>query len=238
MFVGTHIKNRLKRSHNQFLNPKEYLPDEELHSLKQVYYLIMMALSFVVVFYSLTFPDTDVFYLALFDVIISLYIAVTIDKSSNWHKVLVILLIPFGSLTYLLFGWQLIGVLDVIHIPVFLYLIKFFFDRFKKYTESNGLGITIVLLFSIVFISFFVTSFVEADNPLDALVMVSNAFTSNGYAVLGSSIPGKLNSLLLVWSGYLISGVGTATLTAAILIKHFNKRLDDLEELIKKNNED
>ena len=75
--------------------------------------------------------------------------------------------------------------------------------------------------------------------------MVSNAFTSNGYAVLGHTIPGKINSLVLVWGGYLLSGVGTATLTGAILMAHFNRRLDDvnekldnLEELIKKNNEE
>ena len=78
---------------------------------------------------------------------------------------------------------------------------------------------------------------VEGVNPLDSLVMVSNAFTSNGYAVLGKTIPGKINSLFLVWSGYLISGVGTATLTAAILTRHFNRKFDKLEELIKKNNE-
>ena len=68
--------------------------------------------------------------------------------------------------------------------------------------------------------------------------MVSNAFTSNGYAVLGSSILGKVNSLFLVWSGYLISGVGTATLTVALLTRHYNKRFDELEKLIKENNKD
>ena len=72
--------------------------------------------------------------------------------------------------------------------------------------------------------------------------MVSNAFTSNGYAILGQSGIGKLTSIVLVWSGYIISGVGTATLTAAILLKHnqkrekeLNERLDELESLIKNN---
>ena len=62
--------------------------------------------------------------------------------------------------------------------------------------------------------------------------MVSNAFTSNGYAVLGKSIPGKINSLFLVWGGYVVSGAATASLTAAILIKHFNKRVSELERII------
>ena len=81
--------------------------------------------------------------------------------------------------------------------------------------------------------------------------MVSNAFTSNGYAVLGSSVIGKINSVFLVWGGYLLSGVGTATLTAAILKKHYDvknkelydkiegldKKIDNLEVLMKKDNE-
>ena len=46
--------------------------------------------------------------------------------------------------------------------------------------------------------------------------MVSNAFTSNGYAILGTTPGGKINSVILVWSGYIISGAATATLTAAI----------------------
>ena len=123
------------------------------------------------------------------------------------------------------------------YFPVFIYFIKVYYDRFKEYTESNGLGITIILLFVLVFVSFFITQIDEGVNPLDALVMVSNAFTSNGYAVLGSSIPGKINSVFLVWGGYILSGVGTATLTAAILVRHFNHKFDELEELIKKNNE-
>lgn len=236
--IGEFVVKRLKGSHSQFLNPKEYLPDEELHSVKQVYYLIMMGLCFIIVLYAFAFDSTDLIYAAIFDIFLSLYVAVTIDKDSKWHNLLVILLIPFGSLTYLMYGFTLIGLLDLLHIPIFIYLVKYYYDKFKFYTESNSLGITIVLLFAIIFFSFFFTIFVESVNPLDALVMVSNAFTSNGYAVLGNTIPGKLNSLFLVWGGYLISGVGTATLTAAILTRHFNKKFDKLEELIKKNNED
>ena len=101
-----------------------------------------------------------------------------------------------------------------------------------EYTNSNGLGVTIILLFVIVFASFFVTQYSEGVNALDSLVIVSNEFTGNGYAVFGDTIPGKLNSLLLVWGGYVISGAGAATLTAAILIRHFKKEFAELRQLI------
>ena len=100
------------------------------------------------------------------------------------------------------------------------------------------MGIAIILLFLIIFISFLATQVAEGANALDSLVMVSNAFTSNGYAVLGNSIAGKLDAIVLVWAGYILSGVGTATLTAAILTRHFNSKFEELEELIKKNNEE
>ena len=238
MGIGTFIYKRIRNSSNQFLNPLEYFPQEELHSLKQVFILIIMALCFINVLYSMVFYDGDLIYFAIFDIILSVFIASTIKKETNWDKLLVILLVPYGSLCYVFFRFQPIALLDFIHIPVFLYMVKYYYDKFREYTQTNSLGVTIVLLFAIIFISFLVTVTLESGNPLDSLVMVSNAFTSNGYAVLGSTIPGKINSIFLVWSGYIISGVGTATLTVAILTKYFNKRLDELEELIKKNNED
>lgn len=238
MGIGTFIYKRIRNSSNQFLNPLEYFPQEELHSLKQVFILIIMALCFINVLYSMVFYDGDLIYFAIFDILLSVFIASTIKRESNWDKLLVILLVPYGSLCYVFFRFQPIALLDFIHIPVFLYMVKYYYDKFREYTQTNSLGVTIVLLFAIVFISFLVTVTLESGNPLDSLVMVSNAFTSNGYAVLGSTIPGKINSIFLVWSGYIISGVGTATLTVAILTKYFNKRLDELEELIKKNNED
>ena len=36
--------------------------------------------------------------------------------------------------------------------------------------------------------------------------------------------------------GYLLSGVGTATLASAILIRHFNRRFEKLEKMIEENN--
>ncbi len=259
MIVFRFIFNKLENSSYKLLNPKEYLPEEELHSLRQMSFLIMMGLLFISVLYNLVYIGKDLLSFVIFDILISLYVATKLDKNSWKNRILLILLIPYGSLTYFLFGKSLVGYIALIHVPVFIYFIKVYYDKFREYTESNGLGIAIILLFSIIFVSFFITQLAEGVNPLNALVMVSNAFTSNGYAVLGTTAIGKINSIFLVWGGYILSGVGTATLTAAILKKHhdvknrevhdkideldkkiddIDKKIDNLEELIQKNNDD
>ncbi|WP_296808211.1 hypothetical protein [uncultured Methanobrevibacter sp.] len=252
MIVCRFIFDKLENSSYKLLNPREYLPEEEVHSLRQMSFLIMMALLFISVLYNLVYIGKDLLSFVIFDILISLYIATKLDKRTWKNRILLILLIPYGSLTYFLFGKSLVGYIALIHIPVFIYFIKVYYDKFREYTESNGLGIAIILLFTIIFVSFFITQLAEQVNPLNALVMVSNAFTSNGYAVLGTTAIGKINSIFLVWGGYILSGVGTATLAAAILKKHhdvknkelydkideLDKKIDNLEELIKKNNND
>lgn len=235
--IGRFIYRRLESNESRLLNPYEYLPEDEVFSLKQVYYLIMILLFFIFILYTIVIKDNDVFVFGFFEAIILLYILVTLDYSSWKNRVLIIFLIPYGLISSFLFGLSYVSLLDLLHIVAYLYLIVVYYKEFKHYTEANGLGITILLLFGIIFISFIITLIVENSGPLNSLVMVSNAFTSNGYAVLGTSSVGKLNSLFLVWGGYILSGVGTATLTAAILTKHFNKKFDKLEKLIKDNNE-
>lgn len=236
------IFKKINVSAIRIFNLKEYFPDEEIHNLKQISLLIMMGLCFVNILYSIVFLGSDIIYFVAFDIILSLYLAIKLDKSSLKNKIILILLVPYGSLTFLLFGNSLVGVMDLIHVPIYIYFIKHYFDKFREYTSANGLGISIILLFTIVFISFFITQISEHVNPLDSLVMVSNSFTSNGYSVLGHSVAGKIDSIFLVWGGYLLSSVGTATLTAGILINHYNSKLkevndklDSIEEAIKKN---
>ena len=188
-----------------------------------------MALAFVDILYSLVTVKGFV-YFVIFDIAFSLFLAITVDKSSLKGKIIILLLVPFDSLNYLLFNSYLVSLIDIVHVLIFVYFIKLYYDKFREYTESNGLSITILILFVIVFLSFIVTQIVESVNPLDSLVMVSNAFTSNGYSILGSSIAGKLNAIVLVWGGYILSGVGTATLTAAIILKHFNSKFDEVEK--------
>lgn len=238
-YIGVFIHKKFKYSNNKYLNPSEFLPSGEIQTLRQVSYLILMSLCFINFFYSLiNFEGESLINFALFDIALSLFVAITLDKSSLKNKVLLILLIPYGALGFMFFQTSFVGLIEVIHIPIFLYFVKMYFDKFMEYTNSNGLGVTIILLFSIIFISFFITQYVENVNPLDAIVMVSNAFTSNGYAVLGDSIVGKINSIFLVWGGYIISGAGTATLTATLLLKYFNKRIRELEKLLEEGGDD
>ena len=243
--VGKLIYKKLDDSESRLLNPSEYFPEQELETLKQVYYLIMMLIFFNFIIYLIVIEGKDVLPIAILQIVVSLYIALTLDYSSWNNRILFFLLVPYESIVFLIYNhYILIWPIFLIHVFVYAYFIKIYFDKFRKYTETNGLGIAIILLFAIVFVSFIVTSIAETVEPLDALVMVSNAFTSNGYAILGNTGIGKLTALTLVWGGYIISGVGTATLTAAIILKHnqkqqkeLNKRLDELESLIKDNQE-
>ncbi len=84
--------------------------------MKQIFYLIMMGFFFVIILYTLVFVNGDLYTFSIIDIIISLYLAVNLDKSSLKNKLLLILIIPYGSLTFLLFGYTLIGILDLIHI--------------------------------------------------------------------------------------------------------------------------
>ena len=241
--AGKFISKKLKASNSRILNPLEYFPEEEVQTLKQVFYLVMMLIFFVFIIYIIVVLGNDFIGVAVVQLIVSLYIAFTLDYSSLKNKILFFLLIPYEAIALFVFNESLVFLpIYIMHVLVYAYLIKVYFDKFRKYTETNSLGITIILLFSIIFVTFLVTCIAESVDPLNSLVMVSNAFTSNGYAILGSTGVGKLTALILVWSGYTISGVGTATLTAAILIRHhkkreneLNKRLDELESLIKNN---
>ena len=240
--VSSYIIKYLKRNrHKRLLNSTEYLPKEETQTLKQVFYLIIITLCFVDILYSLVFWSSDDFYrhFIFYDLLVSLIACLAIKKYTLTEKIIIIFLIPLSSLLHSTLDDPaiLLVILLAVHFIGLAYVIKVYYGKFIHFTESNGLGISILLLFGLVFVSFIFTSFAEGKNLLDSLVMVSNAFTSNGYAVLGDTPIGKLNSLFLVWGGYILSGVGTATLTTALLSRHFNKRFEELEELIKNNND-
>ena len=250
--IGYALKDRILHKVNFFLNPHEYLPDEQIKTLKQFYYLLLILVLFVTIVNF--FFDNDIimhnspeFYVfnSVIDIICSMYIGINIYDGSKKSKILLVFLIPLASIAFLLFGESVIEYWDFIRIPALLYIMKILYDKFKTFTTKHNLGKSIFLLFSIIFITFILTLFVENEDPLNALVMVSNAFTSNGYAITGESVIGKIISMFLVWSGYIISGAATATLSAAILITHFNRKLsrydekfESLENLIKELKDD
>ena len=235
-YASKNIANRLEFNrfkNSKFSNPLEYFPSEEILSLKQVYYLIMILIFIIIILY-MTFDWTDGSYLILgLDIIISTYLAIKISKDSFKDKIILFLLIPFGSITKILFGESMLILLDLPHIFGYLYFIKVYYRKFVQYTENNGLGITIMLLFAIIFVSFLFTILAEKVSPMDSITMVSNAFTSNSFDASGKVISGKLNSLVLAWSGFILSGVGTATLAVSMVLEYVNGQFDDIKDLIR-----
>ena len=139
---------------------------------------------------------------------------------------------PLAAISTLVFGGTLIGFWDFLRIPALLYMVVVLYHKFLEFTEENRLEKLILILVSIVFTCLVTTIFLENQTPINSLAMTSNAFTSNGYAVLGSTPGGVLTSIFLVWSGYILSGVGTATLAAAIIHRNSKKKFEKLEEKI------
>lgn len=234
------IYNKLKNTDIHILKPEEYLPKEEILTLKQVFYLVMMTLFVINIFYQLVAQGNDVLYFALLDIILSLITLAYIRIHDLKSILIAFSIIPYSSMDYMILDNSLIisTILFTIHLIALFYVNIYFYKKFKKFTETQGLSYTILLLFGIVLLSFIFTSIVESVNLLDSLVMVSNAFTSNGYAILGNTIPGKLNSIFLVWAGYILSSVGTATLTLGLTVKYYNKRFDKMEEMIQELKDD
>ena len=228
--------NRFKKS--RLSNPLEYFPSEAVFLLKQVFYLAVIMVIIIICLY-LTFDWNEGFYfIYLLDIVVSIYLALKMDKDSRKDKVLLFLLIPFGSITALLFGEGIVVLLDLTHIIGYLYFIKVYFRKFVDYTENNGLGITIILLFAIILISFLFTILVENVSPMDSMTMVSNAFTSNSFDASGKNIIGKLNSLVLAWSGFILSGVGTATSAVSIVNNYVDRQFSEMKEFVKKKKEE
>ena len=106
-------------------------------------------------------------------------------------------------MAYSLFGISLVIFADFLHAFLFIYLAKLNLDKFVEYTNSNALGITIILLFAVIFAGFFITQYSEGKNALDSLVIVSNQFTGNGYSVLPVLFP--VSSTAYCWFGEDIS---------------------------------
>lgn len=258
------------RNHDMNIVMEHYLPKEEAENIKQLAYLFIIFLCLVNIFFILCSLDLlDIFHffgqeldsLLFFavDIILSLFLSFTLDlKKDLKNKILFLLLVPYESIDLLM--WVLIIIylpsappeifmnvtssliFNIIHLFVFLYFIRRYYIKFLNYTRNNQLGLTILLLTTLLFVTFVITIITENVTVLESINMVSNAFASNGYVVSGTTPLGIINETLIVWGGYIFSGVATATLTATILIKHFeskfkhygdmNERFDKLKEMI------
>ena len=241
VYIAKYIVNKgrlvARFKNSRISNPEEYFPSEEIFLLKQVFYLIVILVIVMICLY-LTFDWNEGFYFVyLLDIVVSIYLALNMERDSLKDKVLLFMLIPFGSITGLLFGDSIVVLLDLTHIIGYLYFIKVYYRKFIDYTENNELGITIILLFAIILVSFLFTIIVEGISPMDSMTMVSNAFTSNSFDASGQNIIGKLNSLVLAWSGFILSGVGTATLAASIVNSYVSRQFGELKDTVKKKNE-
>ncbi len=241
------IKHKLI-NHRELQDTDKIMPKEELETLQQLFYLVMWTLLLLNVLNLLLFENKTRIELVFVDIFVSI-ISCLVLYDKDFNKLILIGLMPLQTLigsTYLYLGVDfntvtgvhiLMLIILVIHVIVDIYFTRYYFKKFLHYTRVKGLGYTAVLLFVILAIAFVFTIVSEGTGVLDSVVMVSNAFTSNGYTILGSSSFGKLTSVALVWSGYILSGVGTATLAFALLKKHLDNRINNLEEEIKKQSE-
>lgn len=215
---------------------KDYFPIEEILTFKQMYYLILIACIYFCImnFFlnRLNPPASEIIMIAsIVDIIISVYITVSFYDGSTKSRIISVFMFPLTSIAYLAFGGPLIRYWDFIRIPALLYLVVHYYHEFLGHTKENGLDKLILLLISVIYISMVLTLIVQNQNPINALGMVSYAFTSNGYIISDTTTTGGiLVSTLLVWSGYIISGVATATLAAAIVLRNSNEKFESLQK--------
>ena len=275
-FVSKGIYDLLKSYLDKRIDPEHYLPEEEIKNQRQLSYLVIILLCIINLFYILechgfldailsfigiSFNLTDVLYsqdanfifFEMMDIILSAYLSLNLDLKKNRDKVLFLLLVPFGcmetfiSILLASTANSLAIFLDVFHMVGIAYFIRFYYRKFMDYSRNHAFGRTVLLFFVLLIFTVILIIITEQVNILDALNMFSNAFVSNGFDVMGTSALGKINEMLIIWGGYILSGVATATLTAAIIVRHFNykfkeyddmnKRFDELEEIIKNKKE-
>lgn len=241
VYMVKYVKNNIHSwsffKNSKFAKPLEYFPSEHLFTLRQIYYWVMILIFILIILY-LTFGwvESSTFIYSL-DIIISVYLCASRSWDSLKDKIILLLLIPLASITGLVFRNEIFVLLDIFHIIGYVYFIHVYYRKFVNYTKSNGLGISILVTFSILLVSFLFTIIVEGVSPMDSMTMVSNAFTSNSFEASGNIMIGKVNSLVIAWGGFILSSVGTATLTVSIVMNHVSHQFDEVKDLIKNKKE-
>lgn len=231
--LATQLKKFMSK-HWVSSNLEEFFPLEEILTLKQLYYLVLiLAVYFCIMNFfinTLYHPNTELIMVgSIIDIIFSVYFTVDLYDGSAKSKIITIFLIPLASLSYLLCGKSLLAYWNFIRIPALLYLVVHYYNKFSDHTKKNNLDKLILVWLSIVFFCLIITLIVEDKNPINALAKVSNSFTSNSYVASGKNLGGVLVSTFLGWSGYFISGIGTASLAAAIILRKTGKKFERME---------
>lgn len=230
------IKSNTKKS---IVQPTKFLPHDELYYLNQIFLLLaglICIISTVFAFYLV--GDTNVTEFVFINSIMATIFFIYIADKSYLNFIICLFLIPINSIIWMICTVDLPMIFIIINCLGGLFAGLYFISKFIKYTKRNDLGLTVVIFGLIISSSILITIFGEKVNLIDNFVMISNAFTSNGYYVAGTSYYGKLDNILLVWGGYLLSGVGTATLAAAIINNNFKNKLKSSEVKINKLNEE
>ena len=245
VFVLYLCKNKIVKWYKT-VDLENWLPIEQMKEFKQLFYLIIAGLLIADLYYLIVMNTyfNYIWDLVIFDFILSIIAGIYIFDTDNLPKTIILLitLIPFTGYTFT--GYYGLGavpflILEIIHIIGILYIIFLAFKEFKSYSESHKLGYTILLLYIIVAVAIFLSARFQNLSLLDSLVYCSNAFTSNGYGLVNATnVGGKLISIFLVWSGYILSGVTTALLTLALVSRYYNNKISNIEEkAIKTENE-
>ena len=173
---------------------------------------------------------------SIFDLIVFICAAVYIFDKNNLKKTVILLLalVPLTSSGFTAVFSIPIGYFwfcEIVHSLGIIYMIVVMIHDFKKYSASNRLGYTILLLYSIIFVRVFLTSYAEGLDLLDSVVYCSNAFTSNGFGLVDAgNFESKFISIVLVWAGYILSGISTALLIIALLSNVYKKKYNVLKK--------
>lgn len=276
IFLILHLLMKRSRSElkNHNIGMENFLPKEEVKNIRQIGYLFIIFIIFIDMTYMLwaldLFDLNKIFFVAGYDallfyaidIILSLCLSLNLDLKKNpKDQILLLLLVPYGSIDFLLtlslilmpfiptervLVGSLASLLNMIHLFGLICFIRIYYKKFLDYTKNNQLGLTLLLFFTLLVATFIITIITEKVTIMESINMVSNAFASNGYVVSGTTTIGVINETIIVWGGYIFSGVATATLTATIIIKHFeskfkhygdmNERFDKLKEMIEEEN--
>ncbi|WP_295619663.1 hypothetical protein [uncultured Methanobrevibacter sp.] len=105
-------------------NPEEYFPKEEIDTLKQVYYLIILFLLFIFILFSFLGNENSRFF-ALIEVLFMVNIALGLEYNTWKNKLLFFLIIPYEALSFLIVGdvgYTILSLINYIHVPILIYL--------------------------------------------------------------------------------------------------------------------